>query len=267
MKHYFLHIVLALLPFVAFAQSDSKVKKTGVPNNAGDGNVKPPNTAPIAMVYVEGGTFSMGSGLRDEESPVHTVMVSSFYMSKYEVTQKQWSDVMGSNPSSNKDCGDCPVGNVSWDDIRRYLRQLNAKCPGHRYRLPTEAEWECAAKGGKKSKGYEWAGAATEADLQSVAWIRGNAGTTHPAGSKEPNELGLYDMSGNVFEWCSDWYDRKYYASSPKSNPRGPQAGAERVMRGGHWEIDAFRCRSAYRNSRPPGYRADYIGFRVVSSK
>ena len=219
----------------------------------------------IEMVLVQGGTFTMGctseqgSDCDNDERPAHRVTVSTFYMSKYEITQKQWVEIMGSNPSKFK--GDnLPVEQVSWKDVQKFIRKLNAKT-GKQYRLPTEAEWEYAARGGTKSKGYKYSGSNT---LSNVAWYDDNSGnTTHPVGSKMPNELGLYDMSGNVWEWCGDWYGD--YGSSFQTNPTGASSGSYRVLRGGGWGDDARYCRVSYRYGSHPGDRGGGIGFRLVS--
>ncbi|MBQ3247459.1 MAG: SUMF1/EgtB/PvdO family nonheme iron enzyme, partial [Alistipes sp.] len=171
------------------------------------------------MVFVKGGTFTMGataeqgSDADSDEKPAHSVTVSNFYIGKYEVTQAQWEAVMGKNPSRFK--GDnLPVERVSWNDIQKFIEKLNAKT-GKRYRLPTEAEWEYAARGGNQSKGYKYSGSN---DIGSVAWYTDNSSSpTHPVGQKQPNELGLYDMSGNVYEWCSDWHGS--YSSGSQTNP------------------------------------------------
>jgi len=198
-----------------------------------------------AMVSVEGGTFTMGC-IDDEcnpiELPTSQVTLSSFKMAKYTVTQKQWVAIMGYNPSNTK--GDnLPVTNVSWDDAQEFIRRLNDST-GKQYRLPTEAEWEYAARGGKKGIGnnYKYSGSN---NVDDVAWYNGNSSQIQPVGKKAPNELGLYDMSGNVWEWCNDSYDANYYSVSPQNNPQGPNTESDRVCRGGAWhntETDGF-CR------------------------
>jgi formylglycine-generating enzyme required for sulfatase activity len=179
-------------------------------------------------------------------------------MSKYEVTQKQWRDIMGTNPSNFKNCDNCPVEKVSWNDIQDFIRKLNTKT-GKNYRLPTEAEWEYAARGGQN---YKYAGSD---NLGSVAWYRDNSGSkTHPVGQKSANGYGLYDMAGNVWEWCSDWYGSDYYNNSPSSNPKGPNSGTFRVLRGGSWYYSSRNCRAAYRDSSAPTDRNNDFGFRLV---
>ena len=222
------------------------------------------NLPDIAMVYVSGGTFTMGatseqgSDAWDNEKPAHSVTLSGYYIGKYEVTQKLWKAVMGSNPSNFK--GDnLPVENVSWNDVQEFLRKLNAMT-GKRYRLPTEAEWEFAARGGNSSRGYKYSGSNS---LGSVAWCKDNSGSrTHAVGTKSPNELGIYDMSGNVWEWCQDWYGS--YSSSSQRNPQGPNSGSYRVSRGGSWSYGARFCRVSDRRNLTPGYRNRNLGFRLA---
>jgi formylglycine-generating enzyme required for sulfatase activity/serine/threonine protein kinase len=210
------------------------------------------------MKYLSGGSFSMGSNENSNEKPIHTVTVSGFSISKYEVTQKQWRDIMGTSPSYFKNCDNCPVEQVSWNDIQDFLRKLNAQT-GKRYRLPTEAEWEYAARGGQS---YTYAGSD---NIGGVAWYGSNSGSkTHPVGQKSANGYGLYDMTGNVWEWCSDWYGSDYYSSSPSSNPKGPSSGANRVLRGGSWNFNAEYCRTANRDTDTPTYRDSSFGFRLV---
>ena len=218
------------------------------------------------MVYVSDGTFTMGctseqgSDCDDDEQPTHQVTVSSFYMGKYEVTQAQWHAVMGSNPSRFSGCDNCPVENVSWNDVQDFIRKLNI-ITGKNFRLPTEAEWEFAARGGNSSRGYKYSGSNT---IGSVGWYKDNSGSkTHAVGNLSPNELGLYDMSGNVYEWCNDWYGD--YSSSSLTNPGGPSSGSDRVGRGGSWFSGAGNCRVSNRSGNYPGYRIILLGFRLVS--
>ncbi len=221
----------------------------------------------MVLVLVEGGTFEMGDTFGDGgsvEKPMHTVTVSDFYIGKTEVTQVQWEKVMGSNPSKFLFQGaERPVETVSWEDVQEFVKKLNRKS-GNRYRLPTEAEWEYAARsGGKKEK---WAGTSIESELGRFAWYASNSGgQTHPVGQKEPNDLGLYDMSGNVWEWCGDWYGRGYYGQSPKENPSGPNSGEYRVLRGGSWYNLPEFARAAYRIGSWPSNRTGYFGFRLVT--
>ena len=220
------------------------------------------NGVSFTMVGVAGGTFQMGSNDGDgNEKPVHNVTLSSYYIGQTEVTQKLWTAVMGSNPSIWK--GDnLPVEMVSWNDCQNFITKLNA-LTGEKFRLPTEAEWEFAAKGGNKSKGYRYNGSNTIGD---VAWYDGNSGNkTHAVGTKAPNELGIYDMTGNVNEWCQDWYGS--YSSSAQTNPAGPASGSYRVSRGGSWFNDATRCPTAYRGNPAPRSTAANLGFRLALSK
>ena len=216
------------------------------------------------MVRVEGGTFTMGatleqgSDVEDNEKPTHKVTLSDFYIGKYEVTQAEWKAVMGKNPSHFK--GDnFPVENVSWSDCEEFIRKLN-ELTGKNFRLPTEAEWEYAARGGRHSYGVKYAGGS---DIDNVAWHADNGNnTTHPVGTKRANELGLYDMSGNVWEWCQDWYGS--YSSSSQTNPAGPSSGSERVLRGGGWSNVVGGCHVSHRGSSTPDYADNNIGLRLV---
>jgi len=217
------------------------------------------------MVFIQGGTFTMGctaeqgSDCWNKEKPAHRVSLSNFYIGKYEVTKKQWRDIMGSNPSYFKNCDNCPVESVSWNDIQKFIKKLNQKT-GKTYRLPTEAEWEYAARGGNNSRGYKYSGSN---NLDNVGWYNGNSGSkTHPIRTKNANELGLYDMSGNVYEWCSDWFGS--YSSNSQTNPRGPSSGSRRVLRGGSWYYGVRYCRISSRGSGTPGDGSHVIGFRLV---
>jgi TonB family protein len=206
------------------------------------------------MVFVEGGTFQMGSNTGEaHEKPVHTVTLSSFNIGKFEVTQAQWRAVMGNNPSDFKGCDNCPVENVNWNYVQEYISKLNIQT-GKNYRLPTEAEWEYAAKGGKHSKGYAYSGSN---DINDVAWYDGNSDRkTHEVGKKLANEIGIFDMSGNVWEWCSDWYS--------ETKPMGASSGPYRVLRGGSWNGYANFCRAACRNGSNPDSWDYNCGFRLV---
>jgi formylglycine-generating enzyme required for sulfatase activity len=220
----------------------------------------------IAMIYVRGGTFTMGctneqdSDCFDDEKPAHQVTLSSFYIGKYEVTQAQWKAVMGNNPSKFK--GDnLPVDGVTWHKAQEFISKLNQKT-GKNYRLPTEAEWEYAARGGNQSRNYKYSGSNQVAD---VAWYTSNSGsTTHPVGTKQANELGIYDMSGNVCEWCNDWAGN--YSSSSQTNPTGASSGTLRVLRGTGWLNFAKGARVSHRNFITPGSGYNAIGFRLVSN-
>ena len=225
------------------------------------------NGISIEMVKVEAGSFNMGATPEmekpaDREKPVHRVtLTNNYYIGKYEVTQALWQAVMGSNPSYFKG-DDLPVEKVSWNDCQDFISKLNAMT-GKRFRLPTEAEWEYAARGGKKSRGYQYSGSNT---LGDVAWYNDNSGPkTHAVGTKQPNELGIYDMTGNVMEWCQDWYGS--YSSSPQTNPTGAVSGSVRVSRGGSWYLSARECRSSFRGSLAPDDRYIGLGLRLVLSE
>ena len=219
----------------------------------------------IRMVFVEGGEFMMGSpddeeDAFDNEKPQHKVWVDSFFIGKYEVTQRLWKEIMGNNPSEFK--GDnLPVDHASWNKVQEFIKKLNQKT-GLRFRLPTEAEWEYACRGGKLSRGYKYSGSN---NVNEVGWYWSNSGKkTHPVGLKKPNELGIYDMSGNVWEWCSDWYDENYYSESPYRNPAGPSSGSYRIIRGGSWSYNAGDLRCAYRGNYDIADWYYSFGFRLV---
>ncbi len=218
------------------------------------------------MIPVSGGTFMMGArdgepSAGSYEKPLHQVTLSSFSIGETEVTQALWLAVMGTNPSYFTGDLNRPVEKVSWNDCQTFITKLNQMTGGN-FRLPTEAEWEFAARGGNQSVGYIYAGSDTPDD---VAWFNENSGsTTHPVAQKQANELGLYDMSGNVSEWCSDWYDDNYYSVSPSENPTGPESGYQRVSRGGNHGNDAIYIRVAFRNNPTPGTVRDYQGLRLA---
>ena len=285
-KHIILTLLLMLCPIGMAAQSTitrnkpkpavtkhkpaakPKAKPTPRRNSSTTGLSAELNKLINNMVYVEGGTFTMGGTAEQNgdmdynEEPSHNVTLSSYYICKYEVTQALWRAVMGSNPSYKK--GDkLPVECVSWDDCQTFINRLNSYT-GRNFRLPTEAEWEFAARGGKNSRHYKYSGSN---NINDIAWYHDNSGTptprhVHPVGCKRPNELGLYDMSGNVCEWCNDWYDS--YRSYSQTNPTGPVTGTYHVKRGGSWNDYARYCRSS---TRYDGATNSEIGLRLVLSK
>ena len=217
-----------------------------------------------SMVKVEGGTFTMGltseqgSDVDSDEKPAHQVTLSDYMICKTEVTQELWQAVMGSNPSKFKG-SDLPVEEVSYKDCLKFIKKLN-KLTGLNFRLPTEAEWEYAARGGNESKGYKYSGSN---DIGSVAWYDSNSSSkTHVVATKAPNELGIYDMSGNVYEWCSDWYGD--YSSGSQTNSKGPSSGSGRVNRGGDWYSYARYCRVSNRDINAPDDRFNGLGLRLA---
>ena len=237
------------------------------------------NGVTFTMVAVEGGTFTMGataeqgSDAYDSEKPAHQVTLSSYCIGQTEVTQALWQAVMGSNPSYFSSRNNYatnlqrPVECVSWNDCQTFISKLN-QMTGKTFRLPTEAEWEFAARGGKLSQGYKYAGSNTIGD---VAWYcdnipsqtSGNAGYgTQTVGTKTPNELGLYDMSGNLWEWCQDWSGS--YSSEAQTNPTGPTSGSYRMARGGSWDGYARYCRVSFRTTYSPSYSYYYLGLRLA---
>ena len=217
------------------------------------------------MVRVVGGTFQMGatseqgSDADSDETPVHSVTLSDYYIGQTEVTQELWEAVMGSNPSYFKGDNQRPVEKVSWNDCQEFIEKLN-RLTGKNFRLPTEAEWEYAARGGNKSRGYKYSGSNNP---DAVAWYDDNSGSkTHPVATKQSNELGLYDMSGNVYEWCQDWYGG--YKSNSQTNPTGASRGRDRVVRGGSWSDGAWGVRVSLRNFDAPDYRSYGSGLRLA---
>ena len=214
------------------------------------------------MVLVKGGCFMMGGKESKFQKPIHEVCVGNFFIGKYEVTQKQWKEITGNNPSKFQ-CDNCPVERISWNDIQDYIAKLNAKT-GQTFRLPTEAEWEYAARGGNQSSGYKYSGSN---NVDDVAWYSDNAGSrTHKVGTKKDNELGIFNMSGNVMELCADWWAEDYYRRSPKNSPTGPNTGSYRVYRGGSWSATIKGCRVWFRYRTEPDYKYSGIGFRLARS-
>ncbi|MFN0128196.1 MAG: formylglycine-generating enzyme family protein [Verrucomicrobiales bacterium] len=214
----------------------------------------------LEMVLVPAGEFMMGD---KENKPAHKVKITRpFYLGKYEVTQKQWEAVMGNNPSRFKGARN-PVEQVSWDDCQKFIETLNAKAglQAGRFALPTEAQWEYASRGGRETRycyGDEKPG------LVEYGWFSDNSGSrTQPVGGRKPNDWGLFDMHGNVSEWCQDWFGGDYYANSPEDNPAGPEAGTSRVVRGGFWGGSAWACRSPFRDYNSVSRLGHHLGCRV----
>ena len=246
------------------------------------------NSIGMKLTLIPPGEFMMGSpeseeGRQDREGPQHGVRITRpFYLGVHPVTQSQWESVMGNNPSSFSEgggrsdrvsglsTGDFPVESVSWEDAQEFIGRLNERSEetGRVYRLPTEAEWEYACRGGTTTRYYF---GDDEADLDEYGWYLGNTGgwlegRTYPVGQKRANSWGLYDMHGNVREWCFDWFSGDYYANSPLEDPTGPESGSLRVDRGGCWGLTAGSCRSADRSRSGPGSRIGSLGFRVAFS-
>ncbi|WP_251620353.1 SUMF1/EgtB/PvdO family nonheme iron enzyme [Odoribacter lunatus] len=234
----------------------------------------------MKMVYVAGGTFTMGATLEqgydegydawNRAKPTHQVSLSGYYIGAFEVTQGQWEKVMGTSVTQQRDKlsssyslfgvgSDYPIYYVSWDEAQAFCRELSRRT-GKRYVLPTEAQWEYAARGGNKNEETKYSGSWS---IDAVAWYDGNSNSsTHPVGTKRPNALGLYDMSGNVWEWCADWYG--FYPSTSQTNPTGLSSGSYRVNRGGSYDVDAGYCLVSLRRSDSPSFRSSLVGFRVV---
>ncbi|HIJ83006.1 MAG: hypothetical protein HW380_336 [Magnetococcales bacterium] len=220
----------------------------------------------MEFVKVAGGSFPMGCGswqsdCQEDENPVHEVRVDGFEIGKHEVTQGVWKEVMESNPSHFASCGkNCPVEQTSWEDTQDFIAKLNGLKDGCTYRLPTEAEWEYACRsGGKEEKNCG------EGEMDQVAWNNENSSKEiHPVAQKQANGLGLFDMSGNVWEWVSDWYGEDFYARSSKDNPQGPEGGTGRVNRGGSWDDKPTYIRSSNRDRNDPGVRNRFLGFRLA---
>lgn len=225
------------------------------------------NSIGMELVWCPPGTFQMGSpedeeGSYYDEIPHEVTLTRGFWIGKYPVTQGQWEEEMGSNPSSFKTSGpDAPVEKVSWDDAQEFCRALSQR-DGREYRLPTEAEWEYACRAGSTSP---WCFGDDEKKLGDYAWYKENSDRrTHPVGQKKPNAWGIHDMHGNVWEWCQDWYGD--CPADSTTDPLGPKGGSIRVRRGGGWSYDAGLCRSAYRNWSNPVNRSYGLGFRVAVS-
>jgi formylglycine-generating enzyme required for sulfatase activity len=256
--------ILSLLALVLLSNA---LPTLAADTSQGKPNSAKPSAVPVAdmkFVLVKGGCYQMGDKYNAyKNAPLHKVCVSDFYLGKYEVTQELYEKVMGTNPSSYKKNGpDGPVDGISWNNSQAFIKKLNA-LSGKQYRFPTEAEWEYAARSGGKDE--TWAGTSDEKSLGKYAWYHKNSGQiTHKVGLKKPNGLGLYDMTGNVGEWCQDWYNSSYYENSPKNNPQGPDNGEMRVMRGGSWNDGVIRLRPVSRFYYAPVSNSSVFGLRLA---
>lgn len=294
MKIFRLVLLLFIITIIVQAFSSSKKEKAISPTS----NIIDSTSFSTNLVFVKGGTFQMGNNKGyTREKPLHKVTVSDFYIGKYEVTVKEFKQFIestgyktdadkrgyskvftvtyGGENGKNVNWRDGvnglkltirkykhPVTHVSWNDAVAFCKWLSKKT-GEHYRLPTEAEWEYAARGGNKSKGYKYSGSN---NINKVAWYLNNSRVKiHSVGLKKPNELGIYDMTGNVREWCSDWFDWYYYSYSRSNNPKGPASGTERVQRGGSWNMSKNFCRNSFRlMEEPSGTTSSFDGFRYV---
>jgi formylglycine-generating enzyme required for sulfatase activity len=286
-------------PLFRYPQPKKEIEYLGPLENIEPAASPPPTaktyqdpTTGMEFVFIKGGCYQMGHTFGDgssDEKPVHEVCVDDFYLGKYEVTQGQWREIMGQNPSGYKNGDRYPVETVSWNDAQEFIGRFSQKT-GKVYRLPTEAEWEYAARSGGKKYKYSWGNGSPSGNIADESakrkdprWARVWQGyddgytETAPVGSFSPNELGLYDMTGNVWEWCSDWYGKSYYGQSPRANPQGPEGPdggqvaisvnlADRVIRGGSWVSDPGDLRASYRIRGGPSFWVDVVGFRLVLS-
>ncbi|MCX7046265.1 MAG: SUMF1/EgtB/PvdO family nonheme iron enzyme [Candidatus Sumerlaeota bacterium] len=219
------------------------------------------NGVRMDMIWIPGGTFQMGGDKGGYEKPIHTVELDGFWLGKYPVTQAQYQAITGQNPSNFKGANN-PVEKVRWDDATEFCRRISQKA-GKNYCQPTEAQWEYACRAGSNGR---YCFGATESQLGEYAWFDGNSGSqTHPVGQKKPNQWGLFDMHGNVYEWCADWYGA--YTAEKQRNPSGPSSGDFRVLRGGSWNRVPVRCRSAARGYSAPVSRNNYLGFRLARTE
>jgi formylglycine-generating enzyme required for sulfatase activity len=267
--------VILLLPTLLLHAAGSEPPAPGfsrASENKGEPAATPPSKTfrdPLTgmdFVLVKGGCYPMGDlfgeGIEDEE-PVHEVCLGDFYIGRYEVTQEQWQKVMDVNPSFFNKGGKYPVENIRWYDIQEFIEKLK-RTAGVAYRLPTEAEWEYAARsGGRKER---WAGTSKDPELDEFAWTdRNSHEQSHPVGQKKPNGLGLFDLSGNLWEWLADWYDPDYYKYSPRNNPRGPESSWDRsrVIRGGSWISSPEHVRASQRARAIPSVKGN-VGFRLA---
>lgn len=263
--------VMGMLFFAACDKDEDKKEDKKEQNHEQSEGRTNKTVAGIDLIYVEGGTFTMGAtpeqgeDASEYEKPAHQVTLSSYYIGKYPVTQKQWEAVMGENPALNTGDENMPVDNVSWTEIQEFITKLNQQT-GKTFRMLTEAEWEYAARGGSKSQGYKYSGSN---NIDEVAWYNENSengmgwAVSHIVGQKKANELGIHDMSGNVMEWCYDWGNE--YTEAAQVNPKGPsEERMFRIMRGGDYANGADYCRVSARYSDVPGLAIRNVGFRIA---
>jgi formylglycine-generating enzyme required for sulfatase activity len=270
---YILIAVIVFLIYLLVKKKEKASSLTNVDNTTSKEETSRVNIQEVKshlgeFVKVEGGRFNMGSPETEQgrfnDEVLHPVELSTFFMQTTPVTQGLYTAVMGTNPSARKEYKDMPVTNVSWEDAQVFIEKLNDLMGTH-YRLPTEAEWEYAARGGNRSQGYVYSGSN---DLNEVGWYNENSGNhLHVVKEKKPNELGIYDMSGNVWEWCSDWYAQYRLDQRGSVNPQGADNGERRVLRGGSWRFLAQHCRVANRGSDCPEDGSYGDGFRLVFSE
>ncbi len=250
-KRMALPVLLGLLGFLAAAGG-------GVPAaDPAPGTIWREPVTGMEFVWIPAGELRQGCAEGEaDETPLREVRISGFWMGRTEATQAQWKAVMGGNPSHFGAGGELPVESVDWNETADFIAKLNGR-GGARFRLPTEAEWEYACKAGSDGQRY--------GEIGEIAWYKDNAeGATHPVRMKKPNRWGLYDMLGNVWEWCGDWYDEKAYAAGPAANPKGPASGTHRVGRGGSWYVTAPKVRASFRLGLVPGSKGMNLGFRLV---
>ncbi len=255
-------------PSIQATAAVNRISEKKTPINNKEAQAETINILVSNAVLIKGGSFVMGNNrARVTDETEHPVTLNAFYFSKYEVTQYQWETLMGYNPSVNKNCPTCPVENVSWEEAMLFIRKLNA-ISEQKFRLPTEAEWECVARMGGKAE-VEKAGG-QEAYIKKTAWYFSNAESReHPVGRREPNEAGIYDLTGNVSEWCYDWYSTGFYKEElNQKNPEGPSLGKEKVIRGGNFkDYIGDRFRPSFRNKRIPTAKSNEVGFRLVMER
>lgn len=262
---YKIYSILILFSFIACNSAQNPSSSSEASDN--ENITVTVNGVTFTMVFVKGGTFTIGAtpeqgkDAQREENPPVEVTLSDYYIGETEVTQALWQAVMGENPSYAQDDSKLPVELMYWDECRQFITKLN-ELTDRDFRLPAEAEWEYAARGGCKSSGCKYPGAN---EIDSVAWYEGNSGyRSHPVAQKLPNELGLYDMAGNVGEWCSDWYDDMAYRKIASKKTNDEVSGVARVVRGGNWESYASYCRVSSRSKCSPDYRQNTVGLRLA---